>query len=577
MSIVLKVALAYYVVVLLPVATFVLVGSARAERRERDETIARYERTLLQTTGRINEALLVAEQITDLLVLNYEVVDLLSKDFVLQDIIPFRERVIRLIRNIVGLTPNSISGMTVYVDNDSVPESWYTVMSMDKFRHRHVIDRLLDRRQNGVWLHSDFGNRGIEDLSFLYIRPLFRFDGSLLGVVECELPANRIVSQALALVNPEDPVLLIDADGDAIVSSRAASVDRDSLSELATADVKAGIYETESRIYVYDLVDPLRVRLAVGLSRERLLERMRNRNVATVIVFLSSIVFVGFLSLFISRRILGRFRMIVSVMNRVAHGHLDERIPSSGEDEIAEITQDFNLLIGRIRTLIHETAEKERRQNEARFMALQYRINPHMIYNTLEIFGTRMELAGDYEAAEAMSDFGKLLRYHTAGNYRSAAVEQEVSQVENYVSVERIRHGDRVSLTVELPEDVRNRRMMRFVLQPLVENSLRHGMRAGTVLHIAVRARIEGEVLAIVVEDDGVGMSRDTLAAVRSALRRPAEEDTELFRRRGIGLRNIHERSILIHGAQYGLAIESHPSRGTRVTYRAPSSEESGA
>lgn len=575
LSIVVKVALAYYAVVLLPIAAIVLIGSARLERQERSEAIDRYERALLQTRQRIREALVVAEQTTDLLVLNYEVVDLLSKEFVLQDIVPFRDRVIRLIRNIVALTPGNINAMTLYVDNATVPESWYTVMRMDKFQHDRALVATLERSRTGIWLHPELGHKRFGELAFVYLRPLFRLDGTFLGVVQCELPATRIISETLGLVNPDDVLLLVDNAGN--ISSSARGIAVSGAEGLAQLSGISGVHESSGRIFVYDTVNHLNVRLAIGLSRARLHERLRSRSVVTFVVFLLSTVFVGFLSLFISRRILGRFRMIVAVMSRVAHGHLDERIPSSGEDEIAEITEDFNLLIARIKRLIEETAERERRQNEARFMALQYRINPHMIYNTLDLFGMRLELTGDYEGAEAMSDFGKLLRYHTAGNYRTATVEEEIAQVENYISVERIRHTDRVSLFVDLPEELRTETMMRFVLQPIVENALHHGMPPEAHLRIEVRVRRSGPDLRIIVEDDGVGMGADSLAAVRRSLSFDCAGEPALPGANGIGLRNINERCILAHGPEFALQIESELGNGTRVIYRAPASRRNDA
>src|SRR5690606_1390450 len=117
---------------------------------------------------------------------------------------------------------------------------------------------------------------------------------------------------------------------------------------------------------------------------------------------------------------------------------------------------------------------KERAQKDARLMALQYQINPHFIYNTIEIFGMRMELQGDYETAEAIADFGKMLRYNMSNDYRLATLREEMDHVNNYIRIQKLKHPDHLHLSMDISAHLEQHEVIKFILQPLVENSIKH-------------------------------------------------------------------------------------------------------
>lgn len=257
--------------------------------------------------------------------------------------------------------------------------------------------------------------------------------------------------------------------------------------------------------------------------------------------------------------------------NRIAAGELAERVPPAEIDELYLLTRDLNTMAERLGTLIHERVEQEKTLKKAELRALQAQITPHFMYNTLETIVWLAEEGRNSEVVEMTMAFTGFLRISLSRGADYITVEREEQHVASYLQIQSVRYGSIMRYTIDIDPALRERHMLKIVLQPLVENAIYHGIkrkRGRGRLTVIGRALPNGMYFA--VEDDGMGMTPERLAEVRAALRNGAPLDPE--GRGGYGLRNVEQRLRLYYGC--GLTIESEYRHGTRISFTVPDEQE---
>jgi two-component system sensor histidine kinase YesM len=166
-----------------------------------------------------------------------------------------------------------------------------------------------------------------------------------------------------------------------------------------------------------------------------------------------------------------------------------------------------------------------------------------------------------------------MLRYNMSESNLYAALSEELDYVKKYLTIQALRYSDRISLSDEVSPDHRGVTVLKFVLQPIVENSITHGVTEGDQrIAIRISSRKANGRLAISVEDDGAGIDPQRLCEIRKRLRVGSTDSDD----RQIGLSNINRRLKLYYGQSAGVEVESTPGSGTRVTITFPLDEEGG-
>jgi two-component system sensor histidine kinase YesM len=201
---------------------------------------------------------------------------------------------------------------------------------------------------------------------------------------------------------------------------------------------------------------------------------------------------------------------------------------------------------------------------------LQAQINPHFLYNTLDAIIWMAEAKRTDQVVDLVAALSRFFRITLSKGKDWITVRDEIAHIESYLAIQKMRYRDILDYRIDMPDDMRSGEMLKLTLQPLVENALYHGIknkRAGGV--IVVRGRwLDGDLLQIAVEDDGIGMPPERLAQIQALLR--AEPGAELDGEDGYGITNVNQRIKLYYGPDYGLAIESEYRHGTRVSLIIP-------
>ncbi|KRF03768.1 hypothetical protein ASG89_03145 [Paenibacillus sp. Soil766] len=256
-------------------------------------------------------------------------------------------------------------------------------------------------------------------------------------------------------------------------------------------------------------------------------------------------------------RVTSPFKQLAKSMTKVGKGEFNTLVTIKGEDEIALLGNYFNRMVLHLQDLISDLYDEQRRKQKAQFQALQAQINPHFLLNTLNSIKWMALLSGADHISEMITKLGKLLNFTMRNEQEFVTLQEELDYLQVYLSLQEIRYHDQITFTYHIPEALLDCEVLKFTLQPAVENSIIHGNRFP--LLIELQAEEVGGNLHIVMQDNGVGMSMEMIEQVESSLNLPHAKFS------GIGIRNVNERIKLHFGMQYGMQISSVEGEGVRL------------
>ena len=216
-------------------------------------------------------------------------------------------------------------------------------------------------------------------------------------------------------------------------------------------------------------------------------------------------------------------------------------------------------------------------RTQAQINALYNQINPHFLYNTLEMIRGQALIRDAEEIADMAETLSVMFRYNISNPEELATLEQEIGNVRNYFKIQQYRFGSRFRLAEDFDHndpELMNCRIPRLSLQPLVENAISHGLEpklgGGTV---RITAFLTDSRVVVRVADDGIGMSVEQADKIREALRQGTRYQMDPGARHGIAIVNINKRLKLYYGEEYGLSLSSVEGEGTIMEMTAPLSE----
>ena len=268
---------------------------------------------------------------------------------------------------------------------------------------------------------------------------------------------------------------------------------------------------------------------------------------------------------------------LIDTMKRAGEGNLDAVYRPVDRDEIGVLCWEFDRMVCDMKALIDrvyvsEAREKELElaEKEAQLDALQMQLNPHFLYNTLDLirWECMYENDGESAASDMIEKFCVLLRMTLKGNQKTESIAASLQHAATYLDVVNFRYTHKIQLDTCLDFDAEAYEIPCLSLQPILENTVRHGFLNSDTANrnISIRGRLDppGQTLTLCITDNGCGMEEQDLAALQKNLQQSTMEKTH------IGLRNVNQRCKLYYGAQYGVRVESHPGAGTSVYVHIP-------
>lgn len=262
-----------------------------------------------------------------------------------------------------------------------------------------------------------------------------------------------------------------------------------------------------------------------------------------------------------SRLIVGRIEQLMNHMKRVEKGELEVNLQNEYKDEIGSLIEGFQKMVMRIRRLIQEVYIEKLIQKEYEMRALQQQINPHFLYNTLSMINFKALEVGENDISKITLALSSFYRTSLNKGKNTCTIKDEINNMKAYMDIQLMMHDYLFDFECEVDENILSCETLNLILQPIVENSIKHGIdlldgsRRGL---IKVYASLNDGVVYIMIEDNGVGMDQETMALMLSQ------------NSKGYGMKNVHERIQLYYGQEYGLHIESVINQGTIITVKIP-------
>ena len=308
--------------------------------------------------------------------------------------------------------------------------------------------------------------------------------------------------------------------------------------------------------------------LYMDIQKSEVLRDLKQMQIFLVAIFFLFLMIGGLLATSITRAMYKPIKNMTDTVEKVSKGDLSLRVDVTTEDEIGTLCREFNNMLDNLEDLIARVIEEERLKKDAELEALQYQITPHFMYNTLNSIKYAALIKGEKELGGLIGDFVELLQASINKKGTFISVADELHILKNYIHLQEFRYQGGFDVEYDISQEAYGCYIPRLILQPLVENSILHGidMKGGNG-RLVIRGRVDGTRLTLSVIDNGRGMSREQIQALLSS---KAKKTNGLS---AIGVPNVRERLELYYEEEGGIIYESSES-GTIASIFLPVNRE---
>lgn len=322
---------------------------------------------------------------------------------------------------------------------------------------------------------------------------------------------------------------------------------------------------TKDYIYVLNVNHVLQQKLVYKVPLQALLQQQneikRLIQLISIVYFAASLVFL----LYFWRSLMTPIQRLVYFVRRYEPGNVVPETPRRGRtDEVSVLISTIYEMARRLNSLVHYKYTMDLKQKESQLQLLYQQINPHLLYNTLESIYWKSTLEGNTASAEMIKELSKLMKISLSRGRELITLEEEMEHATAYIKLQQHRHDYQFQVMIDIPEAYRQVLIPKITLQPLIENSMIHGVRhMGEDGMIGITVCGGQEDIFVTIEDNGY---RPVDLEKINRLLEEETPDPSL----GYGIRNIHQRIRLHFGAGYGLGYALRPGGGILATLHIP-------
>lgn len=298
---------------------------------------------------------------------------------------------------------------------------------------------------------------------------------------------------------------------------------------------------------------------------------IKDRNKNLVLIFIISLIFLIVTTLIVFG-ITKPIKMLKQTMKFVEDGDLNTRANIKGNDEIAQLGTGFNSMLSYIKELIENIQDKQKKEEELKLEVLQAQINPHFLFNTLNTIKWTAVISQANNVASMIEALGRILEMSVKDMNKLITIKEELENLKSYLMLQKARYNQRFTESIFIDANIMNLKIPRLILQPIVENSIVHGLKEDKVgdLKITITGEKINGMMVLNVEDDGAGIEKERLEEIHEDYKN--KNNRNRFGR--IGLQNVHRRIELLFGEPYGIKISSELQIGTNIEILLPALEE---
>lgn len=554
LSLMQKMTLWFILIILLPSCVLSVVLCRALTDRAYDILVEDHYAVLGIARESISRSAASVESMVEMLSLNAELNKLLTDS----KQTPY-QRVVKILFDVgdtVAQAQLMLSGLdarvTLFSEDERIPETYWNFLRLKRLDSLPQYERFLLAGETRGWggigpvypTETVLRPAGNPQMLCYYQKLLAGF-GECVGVIQCGVSPQKIFS-SLQIEGNADVHYYVFQGGEVIYQSDAEQA----LPEEYRPEESRQIIRRQ--LYLSRPLESMGLSLVMRLDYGQLHSQALASGLVPFLTAIGSGVLLLVATCTFLWSIQKRLDQAVDFARRAKEGSMEIAFPNPGGDEVGQLIDAFNALLSRLQENSRRMIEHERNEKYAMRLALQYQMNPHFLFNSLNWIQMSTELGVEREQiSEAILLLGKLLRNNLQGSAMTT-LDEEARCAQDYVRLMNMRKQDLVGLDLQLNELPENLPVMRFLFQPLCENAIQHGMETGRPLHIRIRGWQAGAQVHLVVENDGAMIPLDKLAMLR--LQTPPEMDEH-----GIGLRNLSARLRLLYGADAAMEISSAP------------------
>lgn len=431
----------------------------------------------------------------------------------------------------------------------------------------NAAEKLKASHRNTFWYGDGSGSHYLarnfldpKDVSHTLGCIVFEINPKLFQLVNHE--TQYISNENIVLYNQNSSYLFADPN---ISPAISASSDPASFSLYSGSGIETKTLDDEPYLLVHNQKKKARWGLFCFIPEKAILSDIGRISSYTILMLLFSSVLAFILSYFVSRNISRNITTLEKNMRNVEQGDFSVRLQPKSKDEIGMLCLKFNYMSDKIEELLKNIEEEYRTKQQLEMKVLKAQINPHFLYNSLGSIRSMARLKNEEEISQMVTALIELLRTALGKTDEYQLVEDEIRYLRNYFILLQYRYEDCFEVEYELDPDADSCIILNFLLQPLVENAIFHGLEfSDTPGRIKIQTRLEDKLLILSVTDNGVGMPQEYADEV---LNRNTEKYDGL---NSIGISNIQQRIQSYYGPEYGLLFKTAPGMGTTVEVRIP-------
>ena len=311
------------------------------------------------------------------------------------------------------------------------------------------------------------------------------------------------------------------------------------------------------------------------VAEDRILDRLAYTRLYMLLVLLFTLFILACIFLLFSDKMSEPVETLKKAMERVQAGDLGTPISIKTNDEMGYLGEGFNRMQKELSIYIDQVYKAQISKRDAELNALKMQIQPHYLYNTLDVIRMKALEHDDGETARLLEGLSRQLRYIMGRQSDEVTLREELNNIREYFVIIRARYNGLYTLEVNVRDEDLGLRVLKLILQPVVENAVKHGLREkegpGKVF---IRVWRDGSCLKIMIMDNGRGIPGERLAEVRRLL---ADDETETNQAEvSVGLKNVYDRIQYQYGKEYGFEVTGSEAFGTAVTFSLPVLETGG-
>lgn len=574
-----KLSISFLLIVLIPFISFVIIifrYSGEVEKQALNSSLQLYGQTMAYVDYKVNLILNTINQI----VLSSEVRDVLSQSSLkyTDDITLWDEDKTRLDKIVFNLRSQQVLSNVIFYMTDSlagVNES-NNVKLLKNYENTTWYPLLKSGNMQYVWLPSNRFEDSLDKTSITLLRKIPSSNNLLemVSIVRMDIPLSVFSDAMKKSVTSDNGLAAIVNKKDEIVYSTGADLKTDPATILrlieknSSPDLQKSYSQIEfnqKKLVVFSqAIEKTDWKLLLVISYDSiLLPGMKFRNRMLLVFFATALLIIPLIYI-IAFSNTKRIKKLISNMKKISQDDFNILLLPQSRDEIGELTSNFNYMLSKISILLDEKYKLGKEKKNLELKALQAQINPHFLYNTLDMLNLMSLENNDLEVNSAVHELSNFYKLSLSKGQDIVTLQNEIDHIKSYVNIQNMRYCNCIELKINITPELMQYHILKIILQPIVENAFLHGIleKDSQNGEIAISAELCSQDLIITVFDDGVGILPEKLEGLLSG-----GLNSNLH---GYGVKNINERLKLNYGSQYGLTYLSKHGLGTSVLIRIP-------